>query len=90
MITVYLIFKDQSVPEEPVMYILPEDEIGAYAIRDDGTKEYLIFHTYAICMDWLGSDELCRGYERCFHKESPYENPFVKEGYIGEIVVDLN
>ena len=28
-------------------------------------------------MDWLGSDELCSGHERCFHKKSPYENPFV-------------
>ena len=48
---------------------LPEDEIGAYAIRQDGTKEYLLFHTYDICMDWLASDELCTGFERCFHKD---------------------
>lgn len=27
------------------------------------------FHTYQICMDWLGRDDVCRGYERCFHKE---------------------
>ena len=65
-------------PEIIKVYALPEDAIGAYKLRDDGTKEYLIFHTYAICMNWLGSDELCRGYERCFHKESPYVNPFVK------------
>lgn len=65
-------------PEIIKVYALPEDAIGAYKLRDDGTKEYLIFHTYAICMNWLGSDELCRGYERCFHKESPYANPFVK------------
>ena len=58
-----------SVPEEPVFYALPEDEIGAYAIRQDGTKEYLLFHTYDICMDWLASDELCTGFERCFHKD---------------------
>ena len=31
--------------------------------------------------------KLCRGYERCFHKENPYVNPFVKDvGLIGEIV----
>ncbi len=69
--------KDHSVPELKV-YALPEDEIGAYAMRKDGTKEYLLFHTYSICMDYLGRDDLCRGYERCFHKESPYVNPFVK------------
>ena len=69
-----------SVAEPEVIKVtaLPEDEIGAYKLRADGTKEYLIFHTYAVCMNWLGSDELCRGYERCFHKESPYVNPFVK------------
>ena len=69
--------KDHSVPELKV-YALPEDEIGAYAMRKDGTKEYLLFHTYDICMAYLGRDDLCRGYERCFHKESPYVNPFVK------------
>lgn len=56
-------------PEEPVVYALPEDEIGAYVLLPDGTKEYLLFHTYAICMDWLRSDELCSGPERCFHKD---------------------
>ena len=38
------------------------------ALRADGTKEYLLFHTYDICMAWLGSDELCSGPERCYHK----------------------
>ncbi len=70
VITVYLIFTPPaSKVEEPVVYPLPEDEIGAYWIRKDGTKEYLLFHTYDICMSWLGKDELCRGYERCFHKD---------------------
>ena len=69
VITVYLIFKDQSAPEEPVVYALPEDEIGAYALNSDGTKMYLLFHTYDICMAWLGRDDLCQGYERCFHKD---------------------
>ena len=69
LITVYLIFKNQSVPDEPVVYILPEDEIGAYALRADGTKEYLLFHTYDICMAWLGREDLCEGPERCFHKD---------------------
>ena len=59
-------------PAEIKVVALPEDEIGAYKILDDGTKEYLLFHTYAICMDWLGRDEICRGYERCFHKEGYY------------------
>jgi hypothetical protein len=63
-------------PDDDIaIYALPEDEIGAYVILKDGTKEYLVFHTYDICMAWLGSDELCRGYERCFHKESPYVKP---------------
>ena len=66
-----------SMPEEPVVRALPEDEIGAYKLNEDGTKEYLLFHTYSLCMNWLGRDELCRGYERCFHKENPYVNPFV-------------
>lgn len=70
VITVYLIFTPPAPKiEEPVVYPLPEDEIGAYALRRDGTKEYLLFHTYDICMEWLGRDDLCRGYERCFHKD---------------------
>ena len=71
VITVYLIFDGRIQPkyEEPVVYPLPEDEIGAYWLKKDGTKEYLLFQTYDICMDWLGSDELCRGYERCYHKD---------------------
>ena len=87
LITIYLKWDDgkRSEPERIKVYALPEDEIGAYTIRRDGTKEYLIFHTYDICMRWLGSDELCRGYERCFHKENAYINPFVTAtGVIGE------
>ena len=68
VITVYVIFKDESAPEEPVVRELPEDEIGSYWIMEDGTKEYLLFHTYDICMAWLGKAELCRGNERCYHK----------------------
>lgn len=76
VVTVYLIFDDGSRPaDEPVVYALPEDEIGASRVNQDGTKE---FHTYDICMAWLGSEELCSGYERCFHKENAYANPFVK------------
>ena len=78
IVRIYLIWDDGSRPEEIKVYALPEDEIGAYALRDNGTKEYLLFHTYDICMAWLGDDELCSGYERCFHKESPFVNPFVK------------
>ncbi|MBQ6341831.1 MAG: Ig-like domain-containing protein [Anaerolineaceae bacterium] len=89
VITIYLKWDDgkNSQPEVIRVYALPEDEIGAYHILPDGTKEYLLFHTYNICMAWLGSDELCRGPERCFHKSSPYENPFVTEyGLIEEHV----
>ena len=89
VINIYVTWNDgrTSEPERIKVYALPEDEIGAYRLHKDGTKEYLLFHTYDICMRWLGSDELCRGYERCFHKESPYENPFVTAtGVIGEIV----
>ena len=78
-ITVILIWGTGGwTPEVIKVYALPEDEIGAYRLNADGTKEYLLFHTYGICMQWLGSDELCRGYERCCHKESPFANPFVK------------
>ena len=69
VIVVYLIFKDRYAPEEPVVYVLPEDDIGAYSLRADGTKEYLLFHTYDICMSWLGKEELCKGPEKCFHKD---------------------
>lgn len=88
IILVYLIFKDRSVPDEPVVYALPEDEIGAYALRADGTKEYLLFHTYDICMAWLGRDDLCSGNERCFHKEFPYIFDNTKVGYYDPSNVD--
>ena len=78
VVRVWLFWDNGSLPETIRVVALPEDEIGAYKLNADGTKEYLLFHTYDICMQWLGSDELCRGYERCFHKESPYVNPFVK------------
>lgn len=55
--------------DEIAVYALPEDEIGSYWLHQDGTKEYLLFHTYGICMNYLGSAELCRGYERCYHKD---------------------
>ena len=68
VIMVYLIFQGLAEPEPVVVRELPEDEIGSYWILEDGTKQYLLFHTYDICMQWLGSDELCRGPERCYHK----------------------
>ena len=73
-ITIELIWDDGKYhgPEGPYVYPLPEDEIGAYKQDPFGNKEYLLFHTYDICMQYLGSDELCSGYERCFHKELPY------------------
>ena len=70
-------------PEEPYFFPLPEDEIGAYKQDPWGNKTYLLFHTYEICMRWLGSDELCSGYERCFHKELPYvyDKDKIRVGY---------
>ena len=70
-ITIYIYWENAAnawQPEVIAVYPLPEDEIGSYVLHDDGTKEYLVFHTYPICMSYLGSDELCRGYERCYHK----------------------
>ena len=69
-ITVYIYWeeKDQWEPEIIAVYPLPEDEIGSYVLHKDGTKEYLVFQTYAICMDYLGSHDLCKGFERCYHK----------------------
>ena len=68
VITLYWELTSEPVPEPIRVVALPEDEIGAYALRADGTKEYLIFQTYDICMAYLGRDELCRGPERCYHK----------------------
>ena len=68
IVRIYLFWDNGSRPEEVRVVALPEDEIGAYKLRPDGTKEYLLFQTYDICMAWLGSDELCRGPERCYHK----------------------
>ena len=69
--TVYVFWNkplSHPLPEKIVVHALPEDEIGAYQLRDDGTKEYLLFHTYDICMSYLGREELCAGPERCYHK----------------------
>ena len=67
---------DGTRPHNPdddiAIYALPEDEIGAYVILKDGTKEYLLFHYEEDCIRYLGSYELCKDNERCFHKESPY------------------
>ena len=91
LVTIYLKWDDGKTSEEPEkikIYALPEDEIGAYTIDENGVKVYLLFHTKKICEQWLGPGAHCENYERCFHKESPYENPFVTTtGVIGEIVV---
>lgn len=61
--------RHQENPEDEIaVYALPEDEIGAYALRDDGKKEHLIFQTYDIRMNYLGSEELCHGNMRCYYK----------------------
>ena len=69
-IEIYLIWSDEFSDGAPVQIVhaLPEDEIGAYAIGPDGAKQYLLFQTYDTCMSYLGSDELCSGNERCYHK----------------------
>lgn len=70
-INIFLIWNDLDngwKPEIIAVYALPEDEIGAYAEGPDGTREYLIFQTYDICMNYLGNEELCIGNERCYHK----------------------
>ena len=75
MIVVYLKWDSGSSGshEEEIKAVpLPEDEIGAYKLLDDGTKEYLIFQTYDICMWYLNNEEECSGHERCFHKEGYY------------------
>ena len=55
--------------ESVVVYALPEDEYGAYVINEvSGEKEYLLFHTYAICMQFLGREDLCSDYTRNYHK----------------------
>ena len=69
VITLYWNSKAAAPAPEVIRVVaLPEDEIGAYQLRADGTKEYLLFQTYDICMAYLGRDELCRGPERCYHK----------------------
>ena len=80
-VEICLIWNDVNSVAEPVVYALPEDEVGAYALNPDGTKEYLLFHTYDICMFYLGRDDLCSGYEHCFHKEFPYTYDNTKVGY---------
>ena len=46
----------------------PEDATGMYMIEEDGSKTYLMFQTYDICMFFLGRDDLCAGHEKCYHK----------------------
>lgn len=47
---------------------LPEDAVGSYIINDDGEREYVVFHSYAICMNYLGNDELCSDPGRTYQK----------------------
>ena len=60
--------KELNYDSEVGVDALPEDSIGAYAINDDGEKEYVVFHTYEICMNYLGNDELCRSGGRTYNK----------------------
>ncbi len=60
--------RELNYEDEEGVHVLPEDSIGAYTIGADGQKEYLVFHTYEICMNYLGNEELCRSGGRTFHK----------------------
>ncbi len=51
--------KYYEIVNEPGVEILPEDSVGSYVINEEGIKEYVVFHSYAICMSYLGNDELC-------------------------------
>ena len=44
---------------EAEVHVLPEDSVGAYTIGPDGQKEYVVFETYEICMNYLGNADLC-------------------------------
>lgn len=60
-----------KVPEKISVVPLPEDGIGAYRIDpESGQKEYLLFQTYEICMQWLGDDAKCRDSHYCYGKDS--------------------
>ena len=60
--------RELDYTSEEGQHILPEDAIGAYSIGPDGQKEYVVFQTYAICMNYLGDDELCSSSGRTFNK----------------------
>ena len=62
--------KSGAGAEEEIRVVpLPEDEFGSYELDPiTGEKNYLMFNTYAICMDFLNNEELCSGCERCCHK----------------------
>ena len=60
--------RELDYTSEEGLHILPEDAIGAYSIGPDGQKEYVVFQTYAICMNYLGDDELCSSSSRTFNK----------------------
>ena len=51
--------KYYEIINEPGVEALPEDMVGSYVITEDGEKEYVVFQTYDICMNYLGNDELC-------------------------------
>lgn len=64
--------KVTAKPQEdkaPKAVPLPEDGIGAYKVDPEtGVKEYLLFQTYDICMQWMGDDALCQSPYSCFWK----------------------
>ena len=60
--------KYYEIIDEPGVEILPEDTVGSYVITDDGEKEYVVFNSYDICMNYLGNDELCNNSGRTYKK----------------------
>ena len=58
--------KELNYTEEKSDYL--EDSIGMYFITAEGEKEYVMFQTYAICMSYLGNEELCSSNDRTFNK----------------------
>ena len=60
--------KYYEIIDEPGVEILPEDMVGSYVITEDGEKEYVVFQSYDICMNYLGDSDLCSDPGRTYKK----------------------
>lgn len=58
---------DGSVSGESAALL--ENEVGTYKLNPDGTKGYLLFRCYRICLEGPDDPELCAGYERCYQSD---------------------